>query len=181
MSEYLSILWSFMKIGALTFGGGYAMLPILQREIVEKQQWATEAEIMDYYAMGQCLPGIIMVNTSIFIGRQRKGTLGGILAAIGAFLPSLFIITVIATGLTAFADYPAIKNAFAGIRVCVVILILNAIVKLWSKAIVDYKCIIIFSVVCSLSIFTSWSPVVFVVAAAFLGISIKHFEGRHIK
>ncbi len=181
MKEYLAILWSFIKVGALTFGGGYAMLPILQSEIVEKKRWATEAEIMDYYAMGQCLPGVIMVNTSVFIGRQRKGVPGGIIAAIGAFLPSLVIITVIAMCLTAFADYPVVKNAFAGIRVCVVVLIINAIVKLWPKAIVDYKCIIIFAVVCGLSVFTNWSPVVFVIAAALLGICIKQIEGRQAK
>ena len=82
MKEYLKIFWAFMKVGALTFGGGYAMLPILQREVVEHNGWATEEEIMDYYAMGQCLPGIIMVNTSVFVGRRHKGVAGGIAAGI---------------------------------------------------------------------------------------------------
>lgn len=157
------------------------MLPVLQREIVEKNQWANEDDILDYFAMGQCLPGIIMVNTSVFIGRHRKGVLGGISAAIGVVLPALTIITVIAMCLNTFADYPAVKNAFAGIRVCVVVLILNAIVSLWPKAVVDKKCIVIFALVCGLSVFTNWSPVVFVIAAALLGIGIKSFEGRHVK
>ena len=117
MKEYLQIFWAFIKVGALTFGGGYAMLPILQRDIVEHNKWATDEEVMDYYAMAQCLPGIIMVNTSAFIGRHRKGTLGGVVAGFASALPSLVIITVIATFLTAFADYPIVQNAFAVIDV----------------------------------------------------------------
>lgn len=178
MRDYLEILWAFMKVGALTFGGGYAMLPILQREIVEKKGWATDAEVMDYYAMGQCLPGIIMVNTSVFVGRKYKGVAGGVIAAVGAALPSLIIITVIAICLTAFADLPVVKNAFAGIRVCVVVLIINAIVKLWGKAMVDWKCLVIFALVCGLSVFTDWSPVVFVLASALVGIGVREVDSR---
>ena len=89
MKEYLQLFWAFFKVGAFTFGGGYAMLPILQRDIVETKKWATEEEVMDYYAMAQCLPGIIMVNTSVFIGRHRKGTAGGIVAGLASTLPSL--------------------------------------------------------------------------------------------
>lgn len=178
MKEYLKIFWAFIKVGALTFGGGYAMLPILQRDIIEKYGWASEEEVMDYYAMGQCLPGIIMVNTSVFIGRKHRGVAGGIIAGLGSVFPSLIIITVIATFLTAFADVPAVKNAFAGIRVCVVVLILNAIVKLWKGAIVDWKCVVIFACVCLLSVFTDISPVLFVVCAAAAGIVIKSLEAR---
>ena len=171
MKEYLKIFWAFMKVGALTFGGGYAMLPILQREVVEHNGWATEEEIMDYYAMGQCLPGIIMVNTSAFVGRRHKGVAGGIVAGLGSAFPSLVIITVIAMCLNAFADYPVVKNAFAGIRVCVVVLIVNAVVKLWKSAIVDWmSLVLIFLPVCALSLFTKISPVILVVAAAVLGI-----------
>jgi chromate transporter len=170
MKEYLKILWAFMKVGALTFGGGYAMLPILQKDIVERYGWASEEEIMDYYAMAQCLPGIIMINTSAFIGRKHKGTLGGIVAGVASALPSLIIITVIAMCLNAFADYPVVKNAFAGIRVCVVVLIVNAVVKLWKSAIVDWmSLVLIFLPVCALSLFTKISPVILVVAAAVLG------------
>ena len=126
MKEYLQLFWAFFKVGALTFGGGYAMLPILQRDIVETKKWATEEEVMDYYAMAQCLPGIIMVNTSVFIGRHRKGTAGGIVAGLASTLPSLIIITIIAVFLQAFAEYAVVQNAFAGIRACVVVLIANA-------------------------------------------------------
>lgn len=178
MIEYLRLFWAFFKVGALTFGGGYAMLPILQRDIVEKYSWATDAEVMDYYAMGQCLPGIIMVNTSAFIGQKRRGTAGAIVAAIGSVTPSLVIITVIAACLTAFADVPAVKNAFAGIRVCVVVLIINAVVKLWKSAMVDWKCLVIFFAVCLCSVFTDVSPVIFVLAAAVLGIALTWLATR---
>ena len=173
MKELWELFSSFARIGGFTFGGGYAMLPILQRDIVEHNKWATDEEVMDYYAMAQCLPGIIMVNTSVFIGRHRKGTLGGVVAGFASALPSLVIITVIATFLTAFADYPIVQNAFAGIRACVVVLIANAVIKLWKSAMVDWKSIVIvFLPVFALSAFTGVSPILLVVAAALAGIII---------
>lgn len=178
MRDYLKLFLAFMRVGAFTFGGGYAMLPILQKDIVEKYGWATDAEIMDYYAMGQCLPGIIMVNTSAFIGQKRKGAAGAVVAALGSVFPSLVIITVIAACLTAFADVPAVKNAFAGIRVCVVILIVNTVVRLWKTAVVDWKCLIIFLGVGLLSVFTDISPVLFVIAAALCGVALTALQVR---
>ena len=173
MKEYLQLFIAFMKVGGLTFGGGYAMLPILQRDIVEHYGWATDEEVMDYYAMAQCLPGIIMVNTSTFIGQHRKGTIGGLVAGFASALPSLVIITVIAMFLTRFAEYPVVQNAFAGIRACVVVLIINAVVKLWKSAVVDWKAlVIVFLPVFALSAFTSTSPILLVVAAALAGIVI---------
>ena len=182
MKDYLQLVWAFIKVGALTFGGGYAMLPILQRDIVEKHGWVNDEEVMDYYAMAQCLPGIIMVNTSVFIGRHRKGTAGGIVAGLASALPSLVIITVIAMFLTAFAEYPIVQNAFAGIRACVVVLIVNAVLKLWKSAMVDWKSIvIIFLPVFALSAFTEASPILLVVAAAIAGIVITVLTDSHKK
>ena len=179
MKEYLKLFWAFLKVGALTFGGGYAMLPILQRDIVEHYGWASEEEVMDYYAMGQCLPGIIMVNTSVFIGQKHRGTPGGMVAGFASTVPSLIIITVIAAFLTRFAEYPVVQNAFAGIRACVVVLIINAVVKLWKSAIVDWKTLVlVFAPVFLLSAFTSVSPVLLVVAAAAAGIVITLVSGR---
>lgn len=179
MREYLRLFWAFFKVGAFTFGGGYAMLPILQRDIVEHYGWATEEEVMDYYAMGQCLPGIIMINTSAFIGQHHKGTLGGMVAGFAAAVPSLVIITVIAMFLDRFAEYAVVQNAFAGIRACVVVLIVNAVVKLWKSAIVDWKAlVIVFLPVFALSAFTEASPILLVVAAAIAGIAITLISGR---
>ena len=126
----LDLFLTFARIGGFTFGGGYAMLPMLQREVVEKRGWCTDEELMDYYAIGQCTPGIIAVNTATFVGQKTRGAAGGIMATLGVVAPSLVIITVIAAFIQNFADLAIVQNAFAGIRVCVCVLILNAVLKL---------------------------------------------------
>ena len=173
MKELLDIFLASFRVGIMTFGGGYAMLPILQREVVETRKWVTEEEILDYYAIGQCLPGIIMVNTMIFIGQKRKGNIGGIVAALGTVFPALIIITVIAALLSNFADLPAVKHAFAGIRVCVCVLIFNAVLKLWRSSVVDWKCLVIFIAVALASLLTDLTPVLFVILSAAAGIAIN--------
>ena len=173
MKELLDIFTASFKVGLMTFGGGYAMLPILQREVVETRKWVTEEEVLDYYAIGQCLPGIIMVNTMIFIGQKRRGTLGGIAAALGTVCPALIIITIIAAVLSGFAEAPVVKSAFAGIRVCVCVLIFNAVMKLWKSSVIDWKCLVIFILVAFGSLFTDITPVLFVVASAVVGIAIS--------
>lgn len=178
MKELFEIFTVAFRVGLFTFGGGYAMLPILQREVVESRGWVSDEEVLDYYAIGQCLPGIIMVNTMIFVGNKRRGKAGGIAAALGTVCPALIIITLIAALLTNFADVPAVKNAFAGIRVCVVVLILNSIIKLWKSSMIDWKCFVIFGLVVLGSLFTSITPVVFVILAAIAGIVIKTLEVR---
>ena len=130
MKELFDLFWTFCKIGALTFGGGYAMLPLIQREIVENKKWSTEKEILDYYAVGQCTPGVIAVNTATFIGYKLKGIIGGIIATLGVVFPSLIIILIIAAFLQNFADLAIVQSAFAGIRVAVVALIITTVVKL---------------------------------------------------
>ena len=176
MRELWNVFAAAFRVGIMTFGGGYAMLPILQREVVDKRKWVTAEEVLDYYAIGQCLPGIIMVNTMIFIGKKRAGNLGGIVAALGTVLPSLTIIMLIAAVLTNFADIPAVKSAFAGIRVCVCVLVLDAVIKLWKKSIIDIKCFIIFLAVTAGSLLTSLTPVLFVAVSAAAGIVIKCLE-----
>ena len=171
MKELLDIFTASFKVGLMTFG--YAMLPILQREVVETRKWVTEEEVLDYYAIGQCLPGIIMVNTMIFIGQKRRGTLGGIAAALGTVCPALIIITIIAAVLSGFAEAPVVKSAFAGIRVCVCVLIFNAVMKLWKSSVIDWKCLVIFILVAFGSLFTDITPVLFVVASAVVGIAIS--------
>ena len=164
---------TFATVGVMTFGGGYAMLPILQREVVENRGWATEEELTDYFAIGQCTPGIIAVNTATFIGQKLCGAPGGITATLGVVFPSLVIITVIAAALRNFAEYPVVRHAFAGVRVCVCVLILNAVVKLWKKAVAGVPALLIFLAVLALALFTELSPVLFVLAAAAAGIFIK--------
>ena len=177
MKELLEMFLAFSRVGALTFGGGYAMLPILQGEVVEKKKWITNEEMMDFYAIGQCLPGLIAVNTASFIGNKLKGTKGGYACALGVVFPSLVIITIIAAFISGFSELPVVRNAFAGIRVCVCVLILNAVVKLWKKAIIDWKTFAIFAVVFAGSTFTEISPILFVVAAALTGIVLSVKRG----
>ncbi len=178
MNEYLDLFLTFVRIGGLTFGGGYAMLPMLQREVVETRKWATEEEIMDYYAIGQCTPGIIAVNTATFVGKRVKGNLGGIVATLGVVFPSLVIITIIAAFLQNFADYAVVKNAFAGIRVCVCVLILNAVVKLFKKSVIDLPTIGIFALVFLGSVLLDVSPILYIVIAGVLGIIVKRLGAK---
>ena len=111
MKELWSLFLTFAKVGVMTFGGGYAMLPILQREVVENKGWATDEELTDYFAIGQCTPGVIAVNTATFIGYRYKGLAGGILATLGVISPSILIISVIAVCLSNFADIPVVQHA----------------------------------------------------------------------
>ena len=113
MKELLTLFLTFAKVGVMTFGGGYAMLPILQREIVENRKWATDEELTDYFAIGQCTPGVIAVNTATFIGRRQKGILGGIAATLGVVFPSLIIISILAGLIANFAHLTWVQHAFA--------------------------------------------------------------------
>ena len=140
MKKLWQLFYTFAIVGVTTFGGGYAMLPALQREVVEKRGWATEEELMDWYAIGQCTPGVI-----------------------AAFIQG-------------FADIPAVQHAFAGIRACVCVLILNAVVKLWKKSVIDWKTGVVFAVVFLGSVFLHLSPVIYVIIAALAGILLKRLE-----
>ncbi|MBM7542586.1 chromate transporter [Amphibacillus cookii] len=181
MKDLFELFITFARIGGLTFGGGYAMLPILQREVVDIKKWTTTEELMDYYAIGQTTPGLIAVNTATFIGQRYRGTLGGVVATFGVIFPSLFIISIIAMFMNNFEDSIVLQNAFAGIRVSVYVLILNAVIKLWKKSIVDKVGLLIFLLIFSLSIFTSLSPVLFVIGAGIIGLLTKMQRGERLK
>ena len=174
MSIYPDLFVTFAKVGVMTFGGGYAMLPILQREVVDNKGWATEEELMDYFAIGQCTPGVIAVNTATFIGQKQRGIAGGILATLGVVFPSLVIISLLAGVITTFSHLTWVQHAFGGVRVCVCILILNAVVKLYKKAVIDGPTLLVFLAVALGSYLTPLSPVLFVLAAAVAGIALKN-------
>ncbi len=166
----LKLFTAFARVGVLTFGGGYAMIPMLEREIVDRHGWATSEELMDYYAVGQCTPGVIAVNTATFIGYKIAGNLGGVVATLGVVFPSFVIISVIAGIIQNFADIPAVKSAFAAIRVCVCVLIFNSVLKLWKGAVKDKAALVLCLLVFVLSMFFNISPIVFVVFCALAGI-----------
>ena len=165
-------------MGACTFGGGYAMLPILQREVVEKRHWATEDELMDYYAIGQCTPGVIAVNTSTFICYKLCGLPGGPVATAAMTLPSLVIILIIAAFIQQFAHLAIVQNAFSGIRIAVCALVLQSVWKMARKGVVDIPTGIILAVTFIAVAFLGVSPVVMVVVAAAAGILIGLIRRR---
>ena len=173
MKKYAELFLAFAKIGVTTFGGGLAMLPILQRELVDKRHWTTEEQLVDYYAIGQCTPGIIAVNTATFVGYNRAGILGGIVATLGMIFPSFVLITVLSAFLATFSGMEAVKHAFNGIRACVVALILMSVIKLGKKSIADSKCLIIFLVVLALSLFSPVSPAILVILAGVTGLLLR--------
>ena len=181
MNEYLELFLTFAKMGVMTFGGGMAMLPILQREVVEDRHWATEEELVDYYAIGQCTPGIIAVNTATFVGQKGKGALGGIVATLGMVFPSLVIISILAGLITNFSSVTWVQDAFAGIQVCVCVLIFNAVVKLLKKSVIDKRTSVIFLLVMIGSTLLNLSPVWFVLLAALAGVVLKNLEGGAAK
>ena len=177
LKEMLSLFLTFAKVGVMTFGGGYAMLPILQREVVENKGWATDEELTDYFAIGQCTPGVIAVNTATFIGQKRAGIVGGIVATLGVVFPSLLIIVALAGVITSFSHLTWVQHAFAGIRVCVCVLIFNAVLKLWKSAVKDVWGLLIFLAVLAASLLTSLSPVWYVLAAGVAGVLIQNLKG----
>lgn len=173
MNELFSLFSTFFRIGGLTFGGGYAMLPMLEKEVVDEKKWATSEELLDYYAVGQATPGIIAVNTATFVGYKVKGMLGAAFATAGVVFPSLVIIMIIATCLQNFAKYQIVQHAFSGIRVAVAVLIIDAIVKLWRNSVIDKVGILIFLVAFILGVFFNISPIYIIISSAILGLILK--------
>ncbi len=179
--EYLNLFLTFARIGGLTFGGGYAMLPMLQREVVENHGWATEEELMDYYAVGQCTPGIIAVNTATFVGNKVHGALGGVVATLGVVAPSFVIITIIAAFISNFASLEVVQHLFAGVRVAVCALVVNAVVKLLKSAVVDKLTLILFLVIFGLMVALDISPILMVLLAAVTGAVAGKVKERAAK
>ncbi len=179
MRKLLSLYVLFFKLGCINFGGGYALLPLLQKELVDKRGWATEEELTDYYAIGQCTPGAIAVNVSTFIGYKIKGVLGGIVATIGFVSPAFLIIVLLAAVINQFADNEYVKHAFAGIRVAVFVLVLSAIIKLAKKSIVDVITGVIATSVALLAIFTDIPLFIYVIIAGILGLFICYLKERN--
>lgn len=166
----LNLFWSFFKVGLFTFGGGYAMIPLLQAELVERKKWLEEKEIMDYYSIGQCTPGIIAVNVSTFTGYKLAGVMGAIFATLGIVTPSIIIILSIANAINLFIDNAYVEHAFNGIRIVVIALIFDVIIKMWQKNIKTKIQILIFIISLFAALWFSVSPVFVIVTAAVIGI-----------
>lgn len=177
-TSYAKLFLTFAKIGVTTFGGGYAMLPMLQREIVTNNGWCTDTDLLDYFAVGQCTPGIIAINTATFIGYKQRGILGGIVATLGMVFPSIVIITIIFSILEAFQENHYVQSALKGIQTAVCALITLSVIKLAKKSIVDILTLVICLVTLACMILFSVSPVVFIIAGAVLGIVFSTLKNR---
>ncbi len=158
MKELADLYWTFLKIGCVTFGGGYAMLPILERELDVKRHWTTLDELRDYFSIGQCTPGVIALNVSTFIGEKRGGVRGALAATLGFLTGPVVIIMIIAAFLSNFAQIAAVRHAFAGIRVCVCVLIVEAVLRLWKKSVVDPFTLALYLAVFVLNAFSGFLP-----------------------
>ena len=183
MKELLELYWTFVRIGMVTFGGGYAMLPILERELVDKRHWTTMDELRDYFSIGQCTPGIIAMNESTFLGEKRKGVKGAVTASVGFLTGPVILILIIAMFISNFAHLEVVKHAFAGIRVCVCVLILQAVLRLWKSSVVDPVALVIYIVVFALHAFSCVLPVkipaaVLVILAGVAGVIISDRRNR---
>ncbi|MBQ9196909.1 MAG: chromate transporter [Clostridia bacterium] len=183
MNELLDLYWTFVKIGCVTFGGGYAMLPILERELVDKRHWTTMDDLRDYFSIGQCTPGIIALNVSTFIGEKRKGIKGSLASTVGFLTGPIIIILIIAMFLKNFASLEVVQHAFAGIRVCVCVLILQAVLRLWKKSVVDPFTLGLYLAVFALHAFSGLLPIkipaaILVILAGFAGILAANRKNR---
>ena len=181
LKDLFKLFAVFAKIGAFTFGGGYAMLPMLERELVEKRSWVSEEDLADYFAIGQCTPGIIAVNTATFVGYKRKKIPGAVSATLGVVFPSVVLILIIAAFLRNFASFEAVKHAFSGIRACVCVLIFSSVWKLGKKALKGTVAWIVFGAVFLLASFSSVSTALLVVAAGLAGFFATLIRERRKK
>ena len=183
MKDLLDLYWTYLKIGCVNFGGGYAMLPLLERELANKKGWVTMDELRDYFAIGQCTPGVIALNVSTFVGQKRKGVAGAIAAMLGFLTGPIAIILILAAFLRNFAE---LEHAFAGIRVCVCVLIVQAVLRLWKKSVVDPFTLALYLVILALfsvSSFTSLLPVkipaaVLVILAGLAGLAASLLKNK---
>lgn len=169
---------AFAKIGLFTFGGGYAMLPMLERECVEHYGWVSRDELLDYFAIGQCTPGVIAVNTATLVGSNERGAVGAAAATVGVVSPSIVIILIIAMALQNFAHIPAVQHAFGGIRVAVAVLIINTVIKLFKTNIKDAFSIVVCIAAFALIAAFSLSPAIIVIAAGLAGLAAAKVGGK---
>jgi len=174
LKDLLILFTSFLKIGALTFGGGYSMIPMLKKEVVEKYNWIREDELLDFYAMGQITPGAIAVNTAVLVGNKKLGLIGGVFSTLGVVTPSFFIILIVSNFVNAFSDNNVIQSAFSGIKIVVCALVLKSLLDIVKKSIKDKIDIflILFASVCTFLV----SPVYIVLLCGICGYFSKNID-----
>lgn len=177
----LQLYWTFLRIGGLTFGGGLTMLPMLQYELVQQKHWLEEDELLDCYAIGQCTPGIIAINTATFVGYKKEKVLGGIFSTLGMITPSLVIITIIAMFLRGFMDNVWLLHAMAGVRGVVCAIMINTVINLGRKSLVCKRAWVICGAIFLLVALTDVPTVIAVLIAAAVGIGLDMLDKRRDK
>ncbi len=181
IKSLFQLFWTFFKIGGLTFGGGLTMLPMLERELVQHRKWVTSEELLDIYAIGQCTPGIIAVNTATFVGYKRDKISGGIASTLGMISPSLIIIILVAAFLKNFIDNVWVSHAMMGVRAVVCALLINTVITLGKKTLKSLQAWIIALVILLLAFFTQVPTVCLVLMSAAAGIIIDIIKTKHEK
>ena len=173
----LQLFWTMFKIGLFTFGGGYAMIAILERELVERKKWIGHDDFLDLIAIAESTPGPIAINSSTYIGYKKGGVLGSVLATLGVAMPSFIIIFLISIFYDAFIKIQAVNYAFKGIQACVCYLILSAGIKMLKKIKHTALNVVLFSLtVLGLVAFTlffpqlSFSTIYYILAGGFIGV-----------
>src|SRR5574344_1456379 len=174
----LDLYWTFFKIGSITFGGGLAMLPILERELSEKRHWTTNEELLDYYAIGQSTPGVIAVNVSTFIGYKRAGIIGGIVGTAGIVTPSIIVITLIAQFISNFEEIVWVQKAMRGINVAVAALLTYAVFGFAKKTVKNWWSAVFYVGAFSAIFFFNVNSLIVIASAAAGGIIIGLCTGK---
>ncbi|WP_027624364.1 chromate transporter [Clostridium lundense] len=169
MKKILTMFWSFFKIGTFTFGGGYAMIPLIQGEVVDNKKWITKEDFLDILVISQSFPGALAVNTSTFIGYKIGGVIGAVMALLGTVLPSFIIILLIASFFMEFRNNYYVDLAFNGISAAVPMLVLIAVVSLSKSVKMNYMNIFIATVTIILIMFFNIHPVIVIIASGFYG------------
>lgn len=177
MHPLMDLFFTFARVGACTFGGGYAMLPVLQRELIADKGWITEEELTDCFAIGQCTPGVIAVNTATFVGYKREGNIGGVVATLGVVFPSVLIITLIAAFVQQFAHLEWVRHAFGGIRACVCALIFSSVLRLLKSGVTDLPAAVIWCAALLASAWFGLSPILIVMTGGAAGFAIRGIRG----
>ncbi len=177
MKDLWKLYAAFFRIGGLTFGGGLTMLPMLKYELVEKNGWVTEEELLDYYAVGQCTPGIIAVNVSTFVGFRKKGIPGAIFSTLGMISPSLIIVSILAFFLEQFMSNQIVAHAVGGIKVVVCALMLQTVITMAKKNLVSAVCYVVAILAFLLALFTPVPTVLLVLVAGIIGIIMYKIGG----
>lgn len=175
--DFIDLYITFFRIGILTFGGGLTMLPLLKYELCETKKWITEEKLLDCYAIGQCTPGIIAVNTATYVGYLKRGILGGIFATLGMISPSVIIITLVAMFLQNFMEVAIIQHALMGIRGAVCALMLNTVYSLAKKSLISVVNVVICAITLLLALFTDVPTIVLIIAAGVCGVIIEKIRG----